>query len=274
MNQRNSTRVPVRVLPPDEAVQTWDQALLGYSQDEAIEEARRSLDFDLERSTVGCPFHVDARRLLEHVARGEWDAAARVVHEAHPFPQVMGMHCHRYCETALMPEGGLTRPRPERMRVSEALPAIGALEWAAGRYGTRPSLVQDEPTGKRVAIVGAGSGGLMCAWVLRHAGHAVDLFDIEPVPSGLLQTGYPSFRLDKGVVRHENDPDAWGVVFHGAHPVDPEELRRLTVEYDAVYLGVGRVPRRHFTGPDGRPLEGEHLEGVLTGLDLLRDTWY
>src|SRR5690349_99362 len=101
MDQDPTTRVPMRVLPPDQAVRTWDQTLLGYSQEEAIAEARRSLGADLERSKLGCPFHVDARRLVEHVARGEWDAAAGVVHEAQPFPQVMGMHCHRYCETAL-----------------------------------------------------------------------------------------------------------------------------------------------------------------------------
>src|SRR5207249_294460 len=139
--------------------------------------AERSLTFDLERSAVGCPFHVDVRRFVEDIAHGRWDDAAQVIHEAHPFPQILGMHCHRYCETALMPEGGLTIPRPERLRVPDTLPAIGALEWAAGRYGERPRFHPGEPTGKQVAIIGAGSGGLMCAWVLRKCGHEVHVFD-------------------------------------------------------------------------------------------------
>ncbi len=269
-----TTRVPMRSLTPEEAVQTWDQTLPGYNQAEAIEEAKRALAFDLELSTKGCPFHVDARRLAEHVSRGEWDAAARVVHEGHFMPQTMGMHCHRYCETALLPNGGLTIPRPERIRVPDWAPNISALEWAAGQFGARPEFHQGDLTGKRVAVVGGGSGGLMCAWVLRQLGHAVDVYDRDTLPGGLLMSGYPSFRLEKPITRRENDPQDWGVTFFGEHDVTPEELRRFTEEYDAIYLSPGRVPRRNFVGPDGGPLPGEDLEGVVTGTDVLRDTWY
>src|SRR4030095_6098032 len=71
--------------------------------------------------------------------------------------------------------------------------------------GRSPPCGAASPTGRRVAMVGAGSGSLMCAWLLRQLGHTVDIFDREALPGGLLQTGYPSFRMNKAVVQAEND---------------------------------------------------------------------
>jgi NADPH-dependent glutamate synthase beta subunit-like oxidoreductase len=266
-----SVRVPMRSLPPDEAVKTWDQVLLGYDRPEASAEARRSLAVDLTPATEACPFHVDVPQLAERIAAGDFDGAAAMIAERHPFPQVMGMHCHRPCELALFRASGgeyVQRPGAAPVRASPSTPYISALEWAAGRYGTPPPFVPGPPTGRRVAIVGAGSGSLACAWELRRLGHAVEIFDLDTVPGGLLWTGYPSFRMDKGVVKRENDPEAWGAVYHGGHPVDSQELLRLADEFDAVYIGIGRSPLRSFG------VEGEDLEGVITGMDLLRETWY
>jgi NADPH-dependent glutamate synthase beta subunit-like oxidoreductase len=265
-------RVRMRMIEPEVAVTNWDQVILGYSEAEAIEEARRSLPYDLERTQVGCPFHVDVRRLVEHAARGEWDAAAAVVHESHPFPQILGMHCHRYCEVELRPHAGpagADRPRLEGVELPPTVPFVSALEWAAGRYGARPGFQAGPPTGKRVAIIGAGTAGLTCAWELRRCGHAVEIYDRESLPSGLLWTGYPSFRMTKSVVLEENDPREWGATFHAEHAVTPDELARIVEAYDAVFLAVGRTPLRSFGG-----LEGEDLDGILVGLDVMREVWY
>ena len=269
-----TSRVRMRSLTPAEAVETWDQVSLGYSPAEAIEEAERSLPFDLEQSTLGCPFHVDVPRFVQHISRDEWDAAAQVIHAAHPFPQIMGMHCHRYCESALVPGAGLTIPRPEGVRMPAWTPHLSALEWAAGRFGKRPAFRPGEPSGKRVATLGGGSASLMVAWVLRQYGHAVDIYDRETVPGGILWTGYPSFRLAKDVVVRENDPEDWGVTYHRGESIGPEALQRLVDEYDAVFVGVGRTPRRSFSEQYGEPMQGEDLEGVVTGWDVLRDLWY
>ena len=262
----------MRTLEAQVAVNNWDQVILGYDEAEAIEEARRSLPFELDRATVGCPFHVDVRRVVEHVARGEWNAAAGVIHEAHPFPQILGMHCHRYCEIELLPTAeppGMDRPRREGVEMGQTVPFVSALEWAAGRYGAPPTFRAGVPTGKRVAVVGAGTAGLMCAWVLRQHGHTVDIYDRESVPSGLLWTGYPSFRMNKDVVLRENDPREWGATVHLEHTVSPADLQRMVDEYDAVFFAVGRTPLRSFGG-----LEGEDLEGILVGLDVMREVWY
>ncbi|MPZ14881.1 MAG: FAD-dependent oxidoreductase [Chloroflexi bacterium] len=271
-DQSTSPRVQMRTLEPNVAVQSWDQVILGYDRAEAIAEARRSRSFDLDRARVGCPFHVDVRQLVEHIARGEWDAAVAAIHQAHPFPQILGMHCHRYCEIELTPgagPAGADRPRRERVEPTPIVPFVSALEWAAGRYGVRPAFQPGKPTGNRVAIVGAGTAGLMCAWELRHHGHAVDVYDRERLPSGLLWTGYPSFRMNKSVVLEENDPHAWGATFHAERAVSPDGLRRMVDDYDAVFFAVGRTPLRSFGG-----IEGEDLDGILAGLDVMREVWY
>ena len=266
-----SVRVPMRSLSPDEAVRTWDPVLLGYDKAEAAAEAQRSLRVDLRLATEACPFHVDAHQLAALVSDGDFDGAAAMIHARHPFPQIMGMHCHRPCEIALWKAEGaevVQRPGAAPARASASTPFISALEWAAGRYGVRPAFVPGAPTGRRVAIVGAGSGSLMCAWELRRLGHAAEIFDLETVPGGLLWTGYPSFRMEKSVVVRENDPEAWGTIYHGGHRVDGAGLLRLIDEFDAVYVGIGRSPLRSFG------VEGEDLEGVVTGMDVLHETWY
>src|SRR5207253_1066242 len=164
-------------------------------------------------------------------------------------PQILGMHCHRYCEVELVPgagPAGADRPRREGVEVPPIVPFVSALEWAAGRFGARPAFRPGPSTGKRIAVVGAGTAGLMCAWMLRRQGHAVDVYDRESVAGGLLWTGYPSFRMTKSVVLDENDPNDWGATFFPEHTVTPESLHRMVDEYDAVFFGIGRTPLRSF----------------------------
>lgn len=255
-------------LPPEEAVKTFDEVLLGYSREEAIAEARRALTFDLARSSERCPLDVDVQLFVEAIADGDFNRAVAVIREAHAWPEVFGRHCHKYCELAHNPGGKYFAPEAQPSELNS--PFISALEWAAGRYGDaslspfRPG----SPTGRRVVVLGAGSAGLACAWELRRQGHDVHIFDPEAVPGGLLWTGYPSFRLTKSVVPKENDPREWGADLHAKHAVDGDELREMVEDYDAVFIGVGRVPTRSLG------IEGDELDGVWTGLDILRDTWY
>jgi NADPH-dependent glutamate synthase beta subunit-like oxidoreductase len=247
----------MRRLAPPEAITRLDEVFLGYDRDEATAEAQRALQFDLEQANARCPFDVDVARFVGQVAAGDFDAAMATIREAHPWPEVLGRHCHKFCEYYK----GID---------SSERPFLSALEWAAGRHGdpTRSPFRPGAPTGRRIAIVGAGSAGLACAWELRRFGHDVDVYDLEPLPSGLLFTGYPSFRMNKQVVLREHQPLEWGVHLHLYHHVDAAELQRLVAEYDAVFVGVGRKPVPRLG------VDGEDLEGVWTGLDMLRATWY
>src|SRR5438093_7548347 len=152
----------MRMLRPAEAIDTVDEVMLGYNREEAVAEARRALDFDLADASARCPYDVDIPRFVRQVAEGDFDAALATIQESHPWPEMLGRHCHKFCERVHRPEG------------IEA-PFLSALEWAVGRHGdpARSPFVPGPPTGWRVAIVGAGSGGLACAWQLRRLGHEV-----------------------------------------------------------------------------------------------------
>src|SRR4051794_32062957 len=158
----DASRVPMRMLPPSQAIHTFDEVFQGYDRDEAMAEARRALEFDLNEAAVWCPFDVDIPRFVGQVAEGDFDSAMDTIREVHPWPEVLGRHCHKFCERVHTPEGVES-------------PFLSALEWAVGRHGDAAAspFVPGAPTGKRVAIVGAGSGGLACAWGLRRHGHAV-----------------------------------------------------------------------------------------------------
>lgn len=140
-------RVPAAMLSAEEAVKTFDEAALGYTREQAIAEARRGAGADLSAASAACPFGVDVTALVGRTADGDFDAALAAALAAHPWPGILGRHCAKYCERA--------------HRLGEGIEplAIGNLERAAADFGERSrfSFRSGKPTGRRVAIVGAGS---------------------------------------------------------------------------------------------------------------------
>ena len=113
----------MRALPTEVAVTTFDEVPLGYSRDEAMAEARRAGDADLRAAQAACPFHVDMGGLARTIAAGEFDAALDLVRAAHPWPGILGRHCHAPCVRAHSLGDGV-----------EPL-FVGALERAAADHG-------------------------------------------------------------------------------------------------------------------------------------------
>ncbi len=246
--------VPEGRRPAAEAVTTFDEVLLGYDREAAVAEARRGLGLSFARATRGCPFGVDFDRLVPALAAGDFDQAATVVSEAHPWGGIMGRCCHKFCEVAMLgayPAG----VEPLNLRT---------LERAAADHGpSRPTVVEAAPSGKRVAVVGAGSGGLGAALGLLRAGHAVTIYDALPDIGGMLIVGYPNFRMPRPVLRRElpiQSPLLW---LELGQRIDRPRLERLLQEYDAVCLAIGRFR------PAAVKLPGDELAGVYEALDFL-----
>ena len=171
--------------------------------------------------------------------------------EAHPWPGILGRWCHRGCEAAHAVEGG------------EPL-FIGALERAAADHGgARPLFRAGAPTGKRIAIIGAGSAGSAAAYRLRQLGHAAAIYDQLPVAGGMTAVGYPDFRLPIAVVQRENALADWGVELHLGVTVDADLVTELLASHDAVIAGTGKFKSVRLDIP------GEDLAGVWDALDLL-----
>jgi glutamate synthase (NADPH/NADH) small chain len=249
----DSKRVPERVLPPEVAVTTFDEVRRGYSKDAAIREARRLGDADITAVQAACPFGVDVQRMVEAVADGDFDGGLRVVLEAHPWPGILGRHCSKYCESAhSLGEG------------KEPL-ALGNLERAVAEHGNRRELPlrAGPPTGKSVALIGAGSASSATAYRLRQYGHAVTIYERLPRAGGMMLAGYPSFRLPEGVIREENPLADWGVETRYDTEIDAAGLQELQQRHDAVVIGTGT----HAERPLGIP--GESAAGVWSALKFL-----
>ncbi|MPZ13826.1 MAG: NAD(P)-binding protein [Chloroflexi bacterium] len=145
-------------------------------------------------------------------------------------------------------------------------PNLLMLERFVGDYGdpSRTPFVQEKPlSGAHIAVIGAGSGGLAAAWMLRRLGHEVDIYDALDVPGGMLWQGYPPFRMAKFGVRRDNDPTAWGARYVGGRYLSKEELARIIDEHDYTFLAVGASHGRRLYLP------AEDAEGVWLGLDFI-----
>ena len=205
-----------------------------------------------------CPANIDIQTYLSHVADGNYEAAVRVIKNRNPFPSVCGRVCPHPCEAAC-----------RRNLVDEPV-AINFVK----RFASDWDRAQDqpwqpriaEPTGKRIAVVGAGPSGLSTAYYSAIAGHSVTVFEKQDHAGGMLRYGIPEYRLPKATLDEEIGlMQAIGVQIVtgkalGTH-LSLEDLRR---DFDAVYLAIGSwraSPMR---------IDGEHLEGVELGIDYLR----
>ena len=204
-----------------------------------------------------CPTHIDIPAYMAALASGDAAGAAAIVREELPFPGILGRVCPRFCEPVCR-RGDLDEPI-----------AICALHRAAADHSdTR--LVPGVPTGKRVAVVGAGPAGLAAAWFLTERGHDVTIYDANPEPGGSLRYSIPEFRLPAKVVDKELAP-LWeaGVRFVGeaelGYEVDTDGL--LDAGFDAIVLGVGRweEPRHVLPGDDAAHKGLELLKRVREG---------
>jgi NADPH-dependent glutamate synthase beta subunit-like oxidoreductase/pyruvate/2-oxoacid:ferredoxin oxidoreductase beta subunit/NAD-dependent dihydropyrimidine dehydrogenase PreA subunit len=199
-----------------------------------------------------CPTHIDIPAYLELVAAGEMAGAAAVVRDELPFPGILGRVCPRYCE-----------PVCRRGEVDDPI-AICALHRAAGDHAPA-TLVAGAPSGKRIAVIGAGPAGLSCAWFLTRAGHQVTIYDTNDKPGGMLRYSIPEFRLPEKTLDRELEP-LWqaGVRFIDNIALGDEVTLEglLAAGFDAIFVGVGAWQTAKSRLPGS--------EAVIESLDLLR----
>ncbi|MDR1768981.1 MAG: [FeFe] hydrogenase, group A [Propionibacteriaceae bacterium] len=212
-----------------------------------------------------CPARIDIQRYLALVADGNIRAAVNVIKDRNPFPSACGRVCPHPCEAQC-----------RRSLVDEPL-AINNVKRFAADYDLfsddpwKPDVA--DPSGKRVAIVGAGPSGLSAAFYAAIAGHSVTVFDREPEPGGMMRYGIPEYRLPKKTLDAEIDLiRSLGVnircgIALGRHI----RLEDLQQDFDAVYLAIGSW-RATPMGIDGENTSGvwlgiNYLEKVTTGQD-------
>ena len=206
-----------------------------------------------------CPVHNYIPNWLKLIEEGNLFEAAELSHKTNSLPEVCGRICpqDRLCEGACTLNDGLgavTIGSIEKYITDEALKA-----------GWKPDMSNVRPTGKRVAVVGAGPAGLGCADILARNGVTPVVYDRYARIGGLLTFGIPPFKLEKEVMekRHEI-MEGMGVEFRLGVDVGSDiPFAQLVAQYDAVFLGLGTY--KYVQG--GFP--GEDLPGVYEALPYL-----
>jgi glutamate synthase (NADPH/NADH) small chain len=258
----------MRMLPPDQALSGFDEVALGYGEDEVVAEAERCLLCLYPLCVDGCPNGNPIPDFIGLVQERRFLEAAAVDDEHNPLASCTGRVCawERQCEGACVLNvcgEGVRIGAIERFIADVALRQAEAAD--APRAARGQGLPESAPAA-RVAVVGAGPGGLSCAAFLARAGVAVTVLDASGRAGGLLGDGIPEFVLPWATVAAEVERlERAGVRFRFStrlgRDVTLEGLRR---EFDAVFLAIGAS--RALT--PGVP--GEDAEGVWTAQAFLR----
>ena len=213
---------------------------------------------------AACPAHIPVQGYLKLAAQGRYTEALELIKTENPFPAVCGRICNKRCEAECT-----------RGDVDEAVAIDEVKRFIADhdmREATRfvPKMVNQigRPYTEKIAVIGAGPAGMSCAYYLAQKGYPVTVFDRNPVPGGMLTLGIPSFRLEKDVLNAEIDIlKEMGVEFRCGVEVGKDvTIQQLRGEgYKGFYLAIGAQKSAKLRIP------GEELEGVLGGVDFLRE---
>ena len=211
---------------------------------------------------TGCPAGLDIPGFIARIAAGDNAASARLVTDGLTLPASLGRVCPRLCEQHC-----------RQCDVTEALSIRNLHRFSADyqRQAKSPPPPADPPappTGRRVAIVGAGPAGLAAAHHLLGQGHAVALFDAHSQPGGMLRYGIPAFRLPRQVLDAEIQAiRALGAEFHLGRRLGRDlALDNLRRDFDAVFLAIGAQGSRSLGCP-GEELATSALEFLETIAD-------
>jgi glutamate synthase (NADPH/NADH) small chain len=186
------------VQPADVRNKNFSEVALGYTKEQAIDEARRCLNCKNKPCVDGCPVNVDIPGFINEVVNGNFEAAYQVINKTNSLPAICGRVCpqEKQCEAKCI-----------RGKKGEPV-GIGRLErfvadWYIANSKTEPEL--PKPNGHKVAIVGSGPAGLTCAGDLAKLGYEVTVFEAFHLAGGVLVYGIPEFRLPKHIVQKEVD---------------------------------------------------------------------
>ncbi|MDR1409449.1 MAG: FAD-dependent oxidoreductase [Oscillospiraceae bacterium] len=206
---------------------------------------------------TACPAHTDCQGYVGLIANGETREAAALIRERIPLPASIGRVCPHPCEDAC-----------RRKQVEEPI-AIAALKRFAGDTVLTEALPFPEPakqSGKHVAVVGAGPGGLSAAHFLRQMGHSVTVFEQMEAPGGMLRYGIPEYRLPKSLLDAEIGllTDTGITIKYNTRIGRDITLDELRGTHDAVVAAIGAWRS------SGLRIPGAESAGVRSGIDFLR----
>lgn len=242
-----------------EAANMVYKGLIGYRDDyiEHINNGRCTCTYNQPVPCVSlCPAHVDIPGYIALVGEGRYEDAIRLIRKDNPFPTTCGFICEHPCET-----------RCRRNMIDDSINIRGLKRVAADFAGQLDPPACAEKTGKKVAVLGGGPGGLSAAYYLQLMGHEVTVYEMLPKLGGMLRYGIPNYRLPKGRLQEDIDSILkTGVeVKYGLKIGRDVTIQELREQYDAVLITIGASTDKKLG------LEGEDAYGILSAVQFLRN---
>ena len=240
----------------------FDEVALGYTEEQAIDEANRCLNCKNMPCVAGCPVKIHIPEFINKIKEGDFEGAYQIITKSSSLPAV----CGRVCPQETQCEGKCTRG----IKAGCEAVGIGRLERFVADWHNANCTVQPVPAplnGHKVAVIGSGPAGLTCAGDLAKMGYEVTVFEALHVAGGVLVYGIPEFRLPKAIVQKEVDNlKALGVKVETnmviGRVITIEELK-TEYGFDAVFIGSGAGLPKFMNIP------GESLKGVYSANEFL-----
>ena len=266
MPNMDPKKCPMPSQEPNVRNKNFKEVALGYTEEMAVNEAKRCLQCKNHPCRSGCPVEIDIPGFIKHVAEGDFEAAYNVIAQSSALPAVCGRVCPQESQCECHCVRGI-KGEPV---------AIGRLERFVADYARENSTekaVKPESNGHKVAIVGAGPAGLTCAGDLARMGYEVTVFEALHTAGGVLMYGIPEFRLPKAIVQKEIDTlKDLGVEFILNFVVGRSEtIDELFGDgYEAIFVGSGAgLPT--FIGVPGENANGVYSANeYLTRINLMK----
>jgi len=254
------------VQDPNYRINNFDEVALGYTLEQAQDEAKRCLDCKHKPCVQGCPVGIDIPRFINKVIEGQIEEAYRIISESSLLPSVCGRVCPQetQCEALCV-----------RANKGESV-AIGNLERFVADYHfehENMNPLRIESNHIKIAVIGSGPAGLTAANDLSKLGYEVDMYEALHTPGGVLTYGIPAFRLPKDIVLREVEMlKLQGVTLKTniiiGQTIYLDEL--FEMGYKAIFLGTGAgLPK--FLGIPGEMLNGVYSANeFLTRINLMK----
>ena len=217
-------------------------------------------EFGTSPCKTKCPAHISVQGYISKAAKGKYDEALKVIKRDNPFPAVCGRICPRSCEEECT-----------RAKLDESVATDDIKKFLADRELNSdnryiPEVYEHHE--EKVAVIGSGPAGLSCAYYLASEGYPVTVFEKQSRLGGMLTMGIPSFRLENEIIDAEIEVlRELGVEFKCGVEVGKDvTISVLRKEgYKAFYIGIGAQGGRRLN------IEGEDSEGVISGVEFLRE---
>lgn len=251
-------RIEMEMLPPEKSKHSFEEVAKGYTEEQAKKEADRCVECGICVAT--CPAHMDVPDYIHSIRDGDYEKGLQLMYRTNPFPGTCGRICTRRCES-VCPVGIDGEPVAIRWLKRFIVDQVEKTDY--------PRILNPQITdnGKKVAIIGAGPGGLSAAYYLRMKGYAVTVFEEHASGGGMLRYGVPSYRLPDD----ELDKDIDYIISLGVEVKYNTRIGRdvafesLLQDYDSVFLSTG------LSVPSSMRINGEDHPRVLSGLQVLAD---